>query len=293
MKKFDFHELLGNEGFKQQAESLFSHGRYPGAAVILGEDGCGRNFAARLLAHEYLDDKNGLVQRGIHPDCVNVEGEGASGQITVARVRAATYELNKSAVMADGVRVALVRDAHFLNRYSANALLKTLEQPPKGVLFILTARRESDLLSTVLSRCVRLRVSPLGVSEAVSAAQSINLGLSGERAAALGRMFGGKLGLVLKTASDRDKTAMAAAAEAAFKFVLAGDKLSLMAELDRAQDRTQLKRLLFCLSSLCLGGIRGETAASDEFCRNLIAAYNDIDKNINLKLLCAKLAAGL
>lgn len=293
MRRCNFDELAGNDGFKQQATALLSGDRLPGALLIAGEDGCGRNLAARLVAMCYLGDSAGLVSRGQHPDCLVIEGEGASGQIPVGRVREAAYELSKAAVMADGVRVAIVRDAHDLNRHSANALLKTLEQPPSGVLFLLTARRESDLMPTVLSRCVRMRVTPLGTDEAARLAAERHPGYDGERYLALSRMFGGRLGLVERTLGDPELLALAGAAQRAWEAANQRDKLTFLAELDSAEGREPLRWLLFCMLQLARGQIGAGTEVSGTLCRALDRAYGDVGRNINNKLLCSHLAAQL
>ena len=61
-----------------------------------------------------------------------------------------------------GHRVAIVEHAERMNEDAQNALLKTLEEPPAAVTLILCADEEDRLLPTVRSRCVRLRVAPLG-----------------------------------------------------------------------------------------------------------------------------------
>ena len=157
--------FAGNRALKDRLCPLLDSGTLPHALLLTGEDGCGRNFLARLIARSLLADEHDLVGRAAHPDCIVVEGEGASNQITVRRVREAAYELQKSPVMNDCGRVAIIKNAASLNKSSSNALLKIIEQPPDGVTFLLTARSEAELLETILSRCVRLRVEPLEPQE--------------------------------------------------------------------------------------------------------------------------------
>lgn len=294
MKRFDFDPLIGNEEFKRRAESLLEGGGSVPALLISGEDGCGRNFAARLVAAAYLSDGRGLVERGVHPDCVVVSGGGASGAISVESVRSAVYELGKSAVTSDGRRVCLVCDAHNLNMYSANALLKTLEQPPAGVLFVLTARRESDLLPTVLSRCVRLRVGAVPPETASGAVAARFPAEDRERASRLCGLFGGRVGLVIDTLGDRNRLALAQCAERAYSAALEGDKLGFLAALEGGcADRASLKWALFCLS-LCVERSLSLGETVDEgFAKGVGDGYRDVSKNINLKLLCARIASRL
>jgi DNA polymerase III delta prime subunit len=111
--------FLENKAAKQLVGSWLENGRMPHAVLFAAEDGCGRNLFARLVAAEYLDDKNDMVARGIHPDCLTVEGEGASGNISVKVVRELSYELNMSPVVSDGRRVAILKNVRNLNKNSA------------------------------------------------------------------------------------------------------------------------------------------------------------------------------
>ncbi len=294
MKRFSFAPLIGNEEFKRHAESLLDGGDSAPAMLISGEDGCGRNFAARLVAADYLGDERGLVERGVHPDCIVVCGSGASDTVTVGSVRSAIYELGKAAVMTEGRRACIVRDAANLNVYSSNALLKALEQPPHGVLFVISARRESDLVPTILSRCVRLRVGALPPEAARDEVLRRFPDEEPERASRLCRLFGGRLGLVLDALSDRNRLALCASAERAYRKVREGDKLGFLAALEEcAADRASLRQALFYVGLAADAALRDGEEVNGAFVRAVGEAYRDASKNINLKLLCARIAARL
>jgi hypothetical protein len=62
-------------------------------------------------------------------------------------------------------RVAIIESAHRMNEDAQAALLKTLEEPPSGTTIILCADAEEPLLPTILSRCVRIRLGPVGVRD--------------------------------------------------------------------------------------------------------------------------------
>ncbi|MBQ1648945.1 MAG: hypothetical protein II047_10900 [Bacteroidales bacterium] len=154
-----FEEFLGNDELKEEISALLESDSFPHAVFFSGEEGTGCDFFARLVAAEYLRDHSSLVMRNVHPDFVSVQGSGSSGQVSVSDVREALYEMNKAAVMTDGRRVLHIRQAENLNAYSANALLKMMEEPPEGVVFILTVRRQDDLMPTIRSRAVGYRIS--------------------------------------------------------------------------------------------------------------------------------------
>ncbi|MBQ8996115.1 MAG: hypothetical protein IJ091_09895 [Oscillospiraceae bacterium] len=144
-----FDSFRGNEHLIQELTYLVSSGKMPHGIAIQSEIGQGGGFFSKLLAQTYLDDQNDLVLRGIHPDCIMIEGSGSSGDISVQTVRDALYEANKATVTTEGKRVVLIQHAEHLNQSSSNALLKMLEEPPQGVVFILTVKDKYDLLETI------------------------------------------------------------------------------------------------------------------------------------------------
>ena len=119
-----FEGFLGNEELKSNVERLLDSGSLPHAVTICGRKGCGAGYFAKLLAAAYLGDRNGLVERGVHPDFLELSGEGPSGEIRIESVREDLYEISMASVMADGRRVIYIRHAGDLNESSANALLK-------------------------------------------------------------------------------------------------------------------------------------------------------------------------
>ena len=71
-----FESFLGNEELKREISARLGSGSFPHAVSFSGEEGTGCDFFARLVASEYLEDKNGLVMRNVHPDFISVEGRG-------------------------------------------------------------------------------------------------------------------------------------------------------------------------------------------------------------------------
>ncbi len=120
-----------------------------------GNDACGKCASCTRIA------------RGVHPDIVRLEPDedGAIGIDAIREVRAQVgyrpFEARR--------RVVIVDEADGLGAPAQSALLKTLEEPPPGTIFILISARPDALLPTVLSRCSRLRFMPLSPSEVASA----------------------------------------------------------------------------------------------------------------------------
>ncbi len=99
----------------------------------------------------------GRVMRRQHPDLAFLGLEEDSRQIRIEQVRELSAELALTS-HAGGYKVAILSPADALNRFAANALLKTLEEPPPRTLLILVLTQPSRLPATVLSRCQRLKV---------------------------------------------------------------------------------------------------------------------------------------
>lgn len=95
---------------------------------------------------------------GQHPDVFGAHPTGDSKQIRVEDVRALSAELSLTS-HGGGYRTGIVTPADALNPQAANALLKTLEEPPPDTLLVLVSASPSRLPATVRSRCLRLRIA--------------------------------------------------------------------------------------------------------------------------------------
>jgi DNA polymerase-3 subunit delta' len=93
-----------------------------------------------------------------HPDVTRLSPEGDSTQILIQSVRDLAADLALTA-HGRGYKVAIVAPAEAMNVFAANALLKTLEEPPRRTLVLLVSSQPSRLLATLRSRCSRLRLA--------------------------------------------------------------------------------------------------------------------------------------
>lgn len=170
----------------------------PHALLVMGQPGIGkfdlaRAFAASLLCEQPGDAGSacglclacGWLSQGNHPDLrllqpsaladgdvADVEDGGEAGkkkasqQITIDQVRALDEFLHVG-THRHGRRVVLLNPAEAMNRATANAILKSLEEPIAGTLFILISSEPYRLLPTIRSRCQSITVRPPARVDAV------------------------------------------------------------------------------------------------------------------------------
>jgi DNA polymerase III subunit delta' len=143
-------------------------GRFPHALLIHEAPGAGGEWLAAWSAQLVLCQRSAQAPCGEcvgcrrvaalqHPDLGWLHPEGESRQIRIEQVRELGAELALTS-HAGGYKVGVMTPADALNRFAANALLKTLEEPPQRTLLVLVATQPSRLPPTVISRCQRLRV---------------------------------------------------------------------------------------------------------------------------------------
>ncbi len=143
------------------------------AYLFSGRDGIGKkavafNFACLLNCPDREHDADHTcptcrrIVREKHPDVAVERPE--RGIIRIEQVRAARSFFRYAPVEAR-YRVLIVDDAHLMNRAAQNALLKTLEEPPRASILILISSRPALMLPTVRSRCRRIRFQPIGAGE--------------------------------------------------------------------------------------------------------------------------------
>lgn len=157
--------------------AAYAAGRLPHALLIHEAPGAGGDWlagwAARLVLCLHPEAPCGQcascqrAAQGQHPDLLVVAPQESSTQIRIEQVRELGAELALTAHQG-GYKVGILSPADTMNRFAANALLKTLEEPPRGTLLILVASQPSRLPATILSRCQRVRVRAPQPAEAVA-----------------------------------------------------------------------------------------------------------------------------
>ena len=297
--------LAGNTALKAELGAALRTGRLPHAVLLIGEAGCGAGFAARCLAADYLYPQGGshaeAVLKQEDTECLVLQGEGASGQIPVKRVREMREAIQHSALSTDAAgRVLFIYGAQNLNGSSANAMLKIIEEPPEGVLFLLTATSAATVLPTIRSRCAAYTIAPVPAADC--AALLRDRGLPAALADELAFVYEGHVGNALRAFQDAAaRTALARAKELCGYAAQNDTYRALVLVTQYERDREGFLALLWQMDQVCsavlrrpgygasCGGIRPEAAA--DILRAGAETRRAVTANGNLRLAVALLAA--
>ena len=166
-------DLIGQDEATTLLEAALRTQHLSHAYLFVGPAGLGKLDAARGLAAGLLCERGGCgicsicqrIARGAYPDFQVLEPDGATGYL-IDQIRELTHDATR-APHEGAHKFYVLLGADQLGAAAANALLKTLEEPPEAVTFILIAHSLTSLLPTVLSRCQVLRFKPLPVEKMI------------------------------------------------------------------------------------------------------------------------------
>ncbi len=211
-----FSEITGHKREKEILHRALASRRVAHAYLFSGPPGVGKRtlalaFARAMNCPEIEVGYCGLcrdceaVDKGSHENVIEVvpvdkDGEPAkNGLIRIPRVREVIKALHFRA--ESGRRVVIIDDAHRLAPQAANAMLKTLEEPPEGAVIILVSSMPRFLLPTIVSRSQILNFRPLAV-EVVEEFLLEKKGLTAAEAATAARFSGGTIAGAIKYSSS-------------------------------------------------------------------------------------------
>ena len=148
-------EVLGQDHVTSILRRALEQGKIAHAYLLTGPRGVGKTSVARILAHEinhlpYDDDSSNL-------DIIEIDAASNNG---VDDIRALREKVQVAPVSAPK-KVYIIDEVHMLSKSAFNALLKTLEEPPEHVVFILATTDADKLPATILSRVQQFFFRPI------------------------------------------------------------------------------------------------------------------------------------
>ncbi|MEY4745384.1 MAG: hypothetical protein RL272_1329 [Candidatus Parcubacteria bacterium] len=193
--------IVGNGNVAEFLERAVRTDRLAHAYLFVGPDRVGKATVARRFAASLL----GVADPGLHPDfcAVGREADPKTGKkhagIVLDQVHALTGRLSLGAMM-NGWKACILDGADLLNKESANALLKTLEEPHPKTVLLLVADGEERVMATIRSRCQIIRF--VRVPSAEIAAALVSRGTGPADAELFARLAGGRPGAAFAYADD-------------------------------------------------------------------------------------------
>lgn len=319
----DFSGFLGNDEVKTALSAAFALQRFPHAVILQGEPGCGKRTLAKLIAKALVCRNREQAPCGVCPSCIRAaagshpdirieEGSGATRSLSVDAIRAVTADAYRMPEEAD-VSVFILLMGTRTSDAAQNKLLKVIEEPPEGAVFLLVCDSAEQLLPTIRSRAQSFTLKPPPMEQAAAYVRE-KAGLDEKEARRLASLCGGNIGRMLAEAEGGDSARAAEIAAAIAAGMLGkGDSLLKAAaplQKDRKLCGDVLSRLAVIFRDACVlrsGGtslLSGAPKEADLLCglpMNRLCRLPELaeefrqklERNANMSLLVTCLCARL
>ena len=173
----DFKDLIGQEVMSQTITNAIKLGKTPNAYLLTGIRGVGKTTTARLIAkalncERNVDEKIVCTGEKFCPTCEEIIN---SNHIDILEMDAASktgiddvrelIENSKYSPTSAKFKIFIIDEVHMLSKQAFNGLLKTLEEPPPSLKFILATTEARKIPVTILSRCQRFDLKRVSIEE--------------------------------------------------------------------------------------------------------------------------------
>ena len=173
----EFKDLIGQEVMAQTITNAIKLGKTPNAYLLTGIRGVGKTTTARLIAKALNCEKNGnskincsekafckTCQEIINSNHIDILEMDAASKTGIDDVRE-LIENSKYSPTSAKFKIFIIDEVHMLSKQAFNGLLKTLEEPPPSLKFILATTEVRKIPVTILSRCQRFDLKRVGIED--------------------------------------------------------------------------------------------------------------------------------
>lgn len=160
-------DVLGQDHITSILKRALEKGRIAHAYLLSGPRGTGKTSVARILAHQIND--LAYDNESNHIDIIEIDAASNNGVDDIRNLR----EKSRIAPVSAKFKVYIIDEVHMLSKSAFNALLKTLEEPPEHIVFIMATTDPDKLPATILSRVQQYHFHP--ISNSVIAKHLINI----------------------------------------------------------------------------------------------------------------------
>ena len=181
----EFKDLIGQEVMTQTITNAIEIGKTPNAYLLTGIRGVGKTTTARLIAKYLNCEKNdnpkiecssqnfcGTCKEIVNSNHIDILEMDAASKTGIDDVRE-LIENSKYRPTSAKFKIFIIDEVHMLSKQAFNGLLKTLEEPPKSLKFILATTEVRKIPVTILSRCQRFDLKRVSVAELIKHLRNI------------------------------------------------------------------------------------------------------------------------
>jgi len=172
-----FSDIVGQNAAVKVLQESLKEGHLGHAYLFSGPRGCGKTSAARIVAKSLncLDPQEGnepcgictsctAIAEGEHLDVIEIDGASNRG---IGEIRDLKTRVNLKPLNAE-YKVYIIDEVHMLTEQAFNALLKTLEEPPANVIFLLATTEPNKVPVTIRSRCQHIPFHRISIADIVA-----------------------------------------------------------------------------------------------------------------------------